>query len=500
MVVPSFTLDQAGMSKIPGVLHYEERMLSFLHLLRDPGRRLVYVTSEPLPDLIVDYALGLVRALPVWHARRRLTLLHCGDASPEPLTRKVLARPGLVARIRRLLPPDPADACVLAFNGSPFERTLALRLGAPLYACDPDLSFLGSKSGARALFQEAGVPVPRGLEGLRDRDDVVKALAELRAAHPDVGTAVIKLNEGFGAGGNALFPLGGAPRTGSAESWIRRELPALVTFATPPDSWEHFAGKLDEMGGVVEERVEGSELRSPSVQVRVTPGGEAPVVSSQDQVFEGEANQTYAGAVAPADPAYRHSLHELGLRTGRALAAKGALGIASVDFVSRRGAAAGTAAGAAAGAAGREGAPNGRRGPDGWAHYAVEINLRMGGGTAPLMFLLGAVEGAYDPGSGDYLTPDGQPRYYVTNDRLRHAAYRALTAEHLLDTSYREGVLYDPRDRCGTIFHMLGALPDFGKLATVVIGTTPADARHRYRRTVAALDAASAATFRQAPM
>ncbi|MEU3545197.1 hypothetical protein [Streptomyces paromomycinus] len=162
--MPSFILDQAGMDKAPGGLHYEERLLAFLHLLRDPRRRLVYVTSLPLPEPLVAYALGLDRSLSVPDARRRLVLLDCGDDRPAQLTQKVLRRPGLLAHISGLVR-EPEDACLLAFNGSRHERSLAVRLGVPLYACEPDLAHLGTKSGARALFKSAGVPVPRGVEG-----------------------------------------------------------------------------------------------------------------------------------------------------------------------------------------------------------------------------------------------------------------------------------------------------------------------------------------------
>ncbi|MFF3273847.1 peptide ligase PGM1-related protein [Streptomyces chrestomyceticus] len=463
VVVPSFTLDQAGMDKIPGIVHYEERLLAFLHLLRDPRRRLVYVTSLPLPEPLVTYALGLVRSLSVPDARRRLVLLDCGDDRPAPLTQKLLRRPDLLERIKSLVR-DPEDACLLAFNGSPYERSLAVRLGVPLYACDPDLSHLGTKSGARALFKSAGVPVPRGVEGVRDRDDLVAALAELRAAHPDVDRAMIKLNDGFGAGGNAMFAFHGAPRGSGAGRWIRRVLPDRIEFATPPDHWAGYAGKLDVMGGVVEEFLAGAEVTSPSAQVHVSPSGGVRVISTQDQLFDAALRQTYTGCSSPARAEYRPALLDLAHRAGRALAAAGAVGIASVDFVSVRG-------------------------TSGFRQYAVEINLRMGGGTAPLMFLHGATGGSHDPRTGEFLTPEGEPCCYVASDRLHRDSYRSLTPERVLDAASRAGLLYRHADRRGVILHMLGALPAFGKLGAVAVDRTAEAAHGQFRRFVALLDA-----------
>ena len=60
VIVPSMTFDRvvggsSGMSQ-----SLEERFLFFLLLLRQPRLRLVYVTSQPINPLIVDYYLSLL--------------------------------------------------------------------------------------------------------------------------------------------------------------------------------------------------------------------------------------------------------------------------------------------------------------------------------------------------------------------------------------------------------------------------------------------------------
>src|SRR5688572_25628408 len=86
VVVPSLTLDAEELAKISGVHHYEERLLCMLMLLRMPRTHLVFVTSQPVATPIVDYYLHLLPGVPFRHARRRLTLLSCHDASELPLT------------------------------------------------------------------------------------------------------------------------------------------------------------------------------------------------------------------------------------------------------------------------------------------------------------------------------------------------------------------------------------------------------------------------------
>ena len=57
LIVPSLSLDQEVLAKISGVHHYEERMLCLLLLLRLPRTRVIYVSSQPIPEPIIDYYL-----------------------------------------------------------------------------------------------------------------------------------------------------------------------------------------------------------------------------------------------------------------------------------------------------------------------------------------------------------------------------------------------------------------------------------------------------------
>jgi hypothetical protein len=247
VVVPSLSLDVEELAKISGVHHYEERMLCMLMLLRMPRTHLVFVTSQPIATPIVDYYLHLLPGVPLRHARRRLTLLNCYDASKLPLTQKILGRPRLMERIWTAIP-DPDAAHITCFNSTPLERTLAVRLDVPLYANDPELAYLGSKSGGREVFREAGVPVPDGFEHLRDEQDITEAVVELKRRRPEVRRLVIKLNEGFSGEGNAIFPCDDAPEGDDLACWVRAELPRWIRFEARDETWERYQQKFAEMG------------------------------------------------------------------------------------------------------------------------------------------------------------------------------------------------------------------------------------------------------------
>lgn len=462
VVVPSMSLDAAELVKLTGAHHYEERLLCLLLLLRRPRAQIVYLSSQPIAPAVVDYYLHLLPGVPLGHARRRLTLLSCHDGSRAPLTQKILERPRLMARIRAAIP-DADAAHLTCFNATPLERRLAVELALPLYACDPGLQHLGTKSGSRTIFRQAGVPMPEGFEGLRDAHDVALALAELKHRDGGLRTAVVKLNDGFSGDGNATFSYRGAPRGAALPAWVAAELPARLRFEAPGERWEPYAEKLRQMGGVVECFVEGPRPRSPSVQCRIDPLGGASIISTHDQVLGGRSGQVFLGCTFPADEAYSRELHELGLRVTAVLQEEGVLGRFGIDFVSHL----------------REGR---------WEHRAIEINLRKGGTTHPYLMLQFLTDGIYDPQTGRYRTATGQARYYHASDNLQSAAYRGLTPDDLVDIAVTHGLHFHGAMQEGVVFHLIGALSEHGKLGALCIARSRAAAARLHAATLAVLD------------
>jgi len=467
LILPSLSLDQDVMARVAGIHHYEERMLCMLMLLKLPRTRIIYVTSQPLSEEIIDYYLHLLPGIPATHARGRLTLFSCFDSTPQPLAAKILARPRLLARLREAIQ-DVATAHMSCFNVSPLERTLAVRLGIPIYGCDPALLPLGSKSGGRAIFREAGAPLPAGIEGLANEADVAAALAELKQRHPGLRRAVVKLNEGFSGEGNALFGFEGAPERSGLESWVRSRLPALALEA-PGMSFEAYGAKIREMGAIVEEYIEGAGKRSPSVQYRIDPLGGIEVISTHDQVLGGPSAQVFLGCRFPADAAYRSAIQDEGMKAARILRDRGVLGRFGIDFLST---------------------PDGA---GGWRHHAIEINLRKGGTTHPFIMLQLLTNGRYDLESGEFRAASGAPRCYYASDNLEAPVYRGLTPADLLDIAVVNGLHFNAAAQQGVVFHLIGALSEFGKLGVVCIAPSHQEADRLYRETVAVLDREQAA-------
>ncbi len=461
VVIPSMSLDPGVLAKIPGVSHYEERMLCMLMLLRLPRARLVFVTSSPIDPAIVDYYLHLLPGIPGRHARGRLTLLSCRDGTPVPLTEKLLRRPRMLERIRAAIP-APEAAHLTCFCVTELERALAVRLDVPVYGCDPGLQVLGSKSGSREVFRAADVAVPDGFEWLRDGQDVVGALVGLKRRNPRLRKAVVKLNDGFSGGGNAVFSYRGLAATPELRQKLRQAFPSKLRFEAPDETWDAYQAKFQAMGGVVECLLEGSQVRSPSVQYRIDPLGTPQVVSTHEQVLGGPSGQVFLGCAFPADPAYRLEIQAAGERVGRVLRERAVLGRFGVDFVSLN---------------------NGA----GWRHYGVETNLRKGGTTHPFMMLQFLTDGSYDTTSGLYRTPGGQARYYFASDNLHDPRYKGLTADDLINIAVENDLHFHGATQQGVVFHLIGALSEFGKLGMVCVADSPDNARRLYDETVAVL-------------
>jgi PGM1 C-terminal domain len=459
VVVPSLTLDQRELEKLEGASYYEERLLFLLIRLRNPQARMVYVTSQPIHPLILEYYFELLAGIPASHARSRITLLCAYDASPRSLTEKILERPRLIQRIRYGIG-DQSRAFLTVYNATHFERRLAVLLGIPLNGVDPQLQTLGTKSGSRRVFREAGVPLPEGFEDLRSENDLVDALEGLKRKRPGIRKAVLKLEESFSGEGNALVRFPEEDSRPAIADALRR-LQTSVASETP----ERYLEKFRTMGGIVEEFLEGGETRSPSCQIRVDPHGEVILVSTHDQLLGGPTDQLYLGCRFPAEDAYRRQIQDAGRRIGEVLAFHGVVSRLAIDFVVRRASPA---------------AP--------WDVFALEINLRIGGTTHPFLALEFLTGGRLDRDTGLFHAPSGLAKFYRSTDNLQSDAYRGLSPEDLLEITTINHLHYSHGTETGVLFHMIGAISQYGKIGVTVIGNGHEQVDSIYEKTIAVLD------------
>ena len=505
VVVPSMSIDAISSGAV--MQAYEERFLFLLLLLRQPRAQLIYVTSQTILPSIIEYYLDLLPGVIASHARQRLFLLSPLDGSVRALSDKLLARPRLIERIRSLIM-DPDRAHLVPFNTTNREKELALRLGIPMYGADPKYFSLGTKSGCRKIFTDENVPHPLGHENIGSKEDLIEAIAQMRARKPAIKQVLVKLNEGVSGEGNAVIDLTGLPavagigdagsrnrprggrdrrsrlqrigdaghkdasvRTGSPipattskeERAMSEERLRAMQFESQGVTYDNYMQKLQERQAVVEERIAGEEFRSPSVQLRITPLGAVELLSTHDQLLGGPSGQSYLGCVFPADTGYAGLITREAAKIGKRLAKEGVIGRFALDFVVVR--------------------SNGK-----WEPYAIEINLRKGGTTHPFLTLQFLTDGTYDPDTGIFTAPNGQQKFFVASDHVESPAYRTLTPDDLFDIAVRHNLHFDQTRQTGVVFHMMSALGELGRTGLTAVGNSHDDAKATYDRAVAVLD------------
>jgi hypothetical protein len=441
----------------------EERFLFLLLLLRQPRLRVIYLTGRPVPESIVSYYLALLPGVIPHQARRRLHMVAVNDGSPRPLAAKLLERPRLLGELRALIP-DAARCHLVPYSTTTLERDLALTLGVPLYGTDPGLLAFGTKTGCRRLFAEAGVRHPLGHENLSSPEAVVDALAAMRAAEPGMVQAIVKLNEGVSGAGNAVVDLHDLPAPGSStESEEIRPRVLAMELEADDLTLDVYLAAFAADGGIVEERITGTSLTSPSVQMRALPDGQVELLSTHDQVLGGASGQRYLGCVFPANVEYAAAIAEPAMVVGRHLARLGVIGRFAVDFVVVRDES-GT-----------------------WTPYAIELNLRKGGTTHPFLTLQFLTDGSYDGGRGQYLTPSGDHKHLVATDHLEDDRLRVLTTDDLFDIVATHRLHFDQSRQTGVVFHMISCLTEVGRLGLTAVGDTSQQAWELYQEAQAVL-------------
>jgi len=468
IVIPSLSVDTDELQKVEGVSHYEERSLYSLLSLKDPSLYLIYVTSLPLLPSTVHHYLSLVGE----SASKRVAFFSTfDDSAKQTLTMKILQRPRLIAKIRQLMNCfGDVERDMMCFIPTHDEHELAKRLDATLAASPEDVQCWGTKSGSRKIFKESKVPHPRGVcESIWDENELAKQVSALWKDIPSMKRLVVKLNEGFSGKGNALLlmePI--ASRIGDSDeqktriSEIKAEFPNLK-FESDSETWENFKQRIEEIGCIIEEFIEGEEKKSPSLQATVHEDGSTKILSTHEQVLGGDDGQVYLGCHFPCDTSYRLKLHQYGKNIAEALSKKGARGRFAVDFII---------------------VPNGEDSDI----FAIEINLRQGGTTHPYETLQLLTGGDYSEEQGSFVTEQGDEKYYVASDNLQKEFYRGVLPSDLISILEEHELLYNKESHTGCVLHLMGALSQFGKFGICCIGNSLKDSQAIYHKVQQVLD------------
>ncbi len=165
-------------ARLPALEH--RYLLAMFMLHRMPNCRFVYLsTEEPAPE-VLDYYFSLFPARSARRSANQFVAITLPDHTARSVADKLLERPDVLEQLREAI--DGRPAFIEPWNVTAHEVEVARRLQAPINGTAPELWRLGFKSAGRRIFREAGVPVPFGREDVKTVDDVVEAIADIRAA------------------------------------------------------------------------------------------------------------------------------------------------------------------------------------------------------------------------------------------------------------------------------------------------------------------------------
>jgi hypothetical protein len=454
VVFPSLSFPESELRKITGVTYYEHRLLCLVLLLAEPRRRLLFVTAADVDADVLDYYLSFLPDPE--DARRRLHIVSLSDPRQCALSQKLIEQDHVFDELRGLVD-GASSAYLMPFNVTDAELEVAERLELPLFGPMPDQVWHGTKSGSRQIATQSDVPVLEGYENLRSTDDVDAAISKLRHLPEPPDGVVLKLNYGFSGQGSAIVDcVDFEPPTKSRPT----------TFCGDGETWATYGSKIRAEGAVVERLLTDELVASPSVQVRILPDGTPTVISTHDQVLGGEHNQVYLGCRFPASDRYRAEITSCAQRIAARLSERGVIGLFGMDFLIYR------------------------SGPSEHLRLALaEINLRLGGTTHPYVMAQLLTRSTYDAESGTLRRPDGRAVCYVGSDNIKLPNLIGVAPGAVLDALRRADVLYDASTGVGATAHLLGALPEFGKMGTLCIGDDLEQAEEISRRVMEVLTA-----------
>ncbi|CAE7680650.1 besA [Symbiodinium sp. CCMP2592] len=476
VVVSSLSLDWKELIKIPGVSNYELRLLWHLYFLRSQAMRIVMCTSQYIPEALISYYLRYLPSdVSPKEARSRLTTIACNDMTAASVTNKLLSRKRALNRIRDAI--EPEKAAMTCFNSTDSEVQLAEELGIPLFGTDTQGAFWGTKTGNRQVFRDAGVQHPDGSYDLiYTEEELCEEILSLLRRCPSTKKVMVKLNDSFSGEGNAVLRVDSELVDSLKESdeqameVIFDRLENSLEYVAPGLTWDKYYQQFQTLGGICELFIEGqsSAKTSPSCQAFLNADGSVRILATHEQMLNG---QIYTGCTFPAKEEYSAELVSLTKKIGQELVGRQVVGYIAVDFVSVK------------------------QSDGSYKHWAIEVNVRMGGTTLPIMTLnFLCRDGRLNEQTSEFIASDGKPRYYVASDTLRKKTYKGLVIEDLLAIIERHSSEIEWNKRpgapeTGTIFHLVTLLSELGKCGCVCIGRSREEAQQIFRRVQDILDA-----------
>lgn len=466
IVVPSLNFDPAEIGPIIGSAHYEQRSLWTLLRAADPNVRVLFVSSSKVPQTAIDELFSGLSRSEINAIESRSEMIALNDNGNDYLSDKIANSPEALTQIklasRRLLnnqEPTEENTVLSGFVNESSMNRLSAELQLPLAGMHPALEVLNSKQGNRIIARESMIPFVEGTDSNYTTQEIVQSIDDLYVQMKGRGSCFIKAN--YGASGQGIIKIefrkttaaDGAQNNDSNivlamdiedSEKNRRDaiLELLQRHSERNSQLKNVLSRAEEFGVVIESGI--VHTRAPSVQLEILANGEVVPLSTHMQDMDG---LVYKGASQPAygDIELESKLMSYAVKYAEVLARYGVVGRVGLDFFE----------------------VNNNKEID---FIFGEANIREGGTTHPWETVARLLRANYDATRKAFISSEtGQPVFYKMTDNFvdkeifQNLSLQELWLEFKKDPEY-PSLKAKKQTGTGVKFHLLSALPEFGKI------------------------------------
>lgn len=355
--VPSLSYPTYQIRTFPGKFFncFQGAQLPRLCDLQDPNVDVIIISPFRIETETVQYYHTTLKSCGVHNPEGRVMILvpELSKLLPDTLslTKQVLLSSKLMKVLTSLV---RGKTCYMVPGVvGQEELLLAAKLNIPMLAPEPKVaSVLGSKSGAKAIFDAADVITPVGAHSIREERDLYNVLARCITEYPEYPRWLIKLD--FESGGRGIAFLDVRRLTSVAktidEGGAEVPLPVLterivaelrehaskrirLVNSTAYPEWQSFVAAVHDVGCCVEAAPKET-VSSPVVNLFIEPDGTVNLTSIQEQIV----NPQYCavGVSFPQTGVPHDALRDAALAVGAAAYRKRVMGYVTIDFVVHR--------------------------------------------------------------------------------------------------------------------------------------------------------------------
>ncbi|ORC90065.1 IQ calmodulin-binding protein motif family protein [Trypanosoma theileri] len=449
--LPSLSYPRFHAKHVPFYVAMQMGQLTRLADLRDPKVDVVLLAPFRPEQEVLDYYHNLLENSGIQNSRGRFTLLVPEDAKRLPeglsLTRLVVLSSRLMKCLAALC--KNRNAYVVPGVIGPEELSFAVELNLPMLSADPTIAqAFGTKSGCQRLLDLAEVNKPVGVHGLRNRQDLLSALATLMIEHRDITRWLVKLETESGGRGHAYFDvnrirvLRGDDHSRKNYLGVLNELEEhagkrarLVHTNSYPD-WESYAAMFDVVGGCVE-AVPNRIKSSLTANLFVEPTGAVNLHSVVEPMLA--PAYTVMGCRFPLQKFIPFTeVREAALSVGKAAFRRRIMGYMSVDFVFCD-------------------AGDGEESSQ--QLCAVDVDLYLTNNAAAHSFACLITDSEWDDETGlCYFRGTRQSLYYAYSGLIHSPFISAVRHSNFFSLCQSRGLSFDTERHVGLVFHMVDVL------------------------------------------